>query len=507
MVPSGSKVELTNGSGLVLSDPEGKQVWTSGSISDLSYGFMNDTGNFVIVGSDSRKIWESFNNPADTMLPTQVMDRGGVISSKMSKTNFSTGKFQLRLLPDGNLVLNSLDIFSGDADDAYYMTGTNDASDSTNSGYQYIFNATGYLYILRSNGEIYDVTPRDSLPSGDYYHRATLDSDGVFTQYYYPKKFTGDILWKVIWFVPENICGEDGSSACGLNNVCSLENNRIKCECPPGFTLLDSNIPMGDCKPDFVPSCDGDYGEEQFDFIELPNIDWPKSDYVRMNPSNEEACKSSYLKDCFCAVTVFRDGQCWKKQIPLSNGRKESSVYVKAFLKFRKGNHSLQSYPELLRENKNQRSLILLGSALLSTSAFVIILLTSVIYDGFIRVQQKKSQNPISSSKAVEASLPRITYQELVKATNGFKDELGKGAFGAVYKGVLGTKTITVKKLHSLIQDVQKEFKTEVNTIARTNHKNLVQLLGYCDEGEQRLLIYEYMSNGTLASFLFEKDT
>ncbi|XP_071690311.1 G-type lectin S-receptor-like serine/threonine-protein kinase LECRK3 isoform X2 [Rutidosis leptorrhynchoides] len=502
-VPSGSKVELTGGTGLVLTDPEGKQIWTSGSISNIASGFMNDTGNFVIIGSDSRNIWESFNHPTDTMLPTQVMARGGVISSKMSKTNFSAGKFQLRFQLDGNFVLYTLDIISGSTGNPNYNTGTFNVSSSTNSGYQYIFNATGYMYILKGNGEKYELTPRDSLPSGDYYHRATLDYDGVFAQYYYPKNSDGNQRWEVVWSEPENICKIDGGGACGLNNVCSLEDNRPICECPQGFSLLDSNVPNGDCKPDFAPSCDEDYREEQFDFIELNNIDWPQHDYVHMDPSNEESCKTSCLKDCFCAVAIYRDSQCWRKQIPLSNGRKDSSVIVKAFLKFSNGNHSLQR-PEFSREDKNRRSLILLGSALLSTSVFVIIFLTSVICIGFFRVYKKRSLNPYPSSKAVEATLPRFTYQELVKATDGFKVELGKGAFGAVYKGVIGTKMVAVKKLHSLIQDVQKEFKIEVNTIARTNHKNLVQLLGYCDEGEQRLLIYEYMSNGTLAGFLFE---
>ncbi|KAF5800226.1 putative protein kinase RLK-Pelle-SD-2b family [Helianthus annuus] len=60
-----------------------------------------------------------------------------------------------------------------------------------------------------------------------------------------------------------------------------------------------------------------------------------------------------------------------------------------------------------------------------------------------------------------------------------------------------------MKKLNKAFQDGEKEFQTEVNAIAKTHHKNLVELLGYCDDGDQRLLIYEYMSNGTLAGFLF----
>ncbi|GKD47641.1 G-type lectin S-receptor-like serine/threonine-protein kinase LECRK3, partial [Tanacetum coccineum] len=345
MVVQGSKVELTNGLGLVLSDPQGGQVWSSGSISDLAYGAMNDTGNFMLVGSDSRNKWESFNFPADTILPTQSMPRNGVIKSKMSETNFTDGRFQLRLLEDGNLVLNSIDLLFGSAGDIYYSSDTEDDSNSTNSGDKLILDATGYMYILKRNGERSDLTVRGAIPSGDYYFRATLDFDGVFNQYYYPKNPTGNTSWEVIWFEPEDICGRGGSGACGLNSVCSPNANRPTCRCPQGFSLFDSNDPLGDCKPDFSPSCDEVYSEDQFDFIELRDIDWPGSDFAFMNPSNEEDCKTSCLKDCFCAIAIHRDNKCWKKKLPLSNGKTDFSLNVKAFLKYRKGDRPPQNPP------------------------------------------------------------------------------------------------------------------------------------------------------------------
>ncbi|KAL8262951.1 hypothetical protein R6Q59_024300 [Mikania micrantha] len=504
-VSPGSKVDLVDRRGLVLSDPQGKEVWSSNSISDLAYGYMNDTGNFVIVGRNSPNIWDSFNYPTDTMLPTQVMPRGGVINSKMSQMNFTGGRFQLRMLQDGNLVLNTRDMITGSPDNAYYISGTRDATNSTNSGDRLIFDATGYMYILRRNGERFTIT-EDSPPSGDYYHRATLDSDGVFTQYHYPKNSTEPTSWRVTWFVPEDICKKIDSKACGLNNVCSLEGNRPTCECPKGFSLVDNNTLNGDCKPYFTPSCDENESndvEDVFDFIELTNIDWQRSDFASLNPSNEQNCRTSCLKDCFCAVAIYRDNQCWKKQLPLKDGYKDPAYNVKALLKFRK----IDAPPETGEnksgtDDKSRRSLIFIGSALLGMSMLVIVVLIVVIYVCFFPIQKKKAVN-LPSNSTVETNLHRFTYQELVKATNGFKDELGKGAFGIVYKGVIGTKIVAVKRLEGVLQDGQKEFKNEVNTIARTHHKNLVQLLGYCDDSEQQLLIYEYMSNGTLALFLF----
>lgn len=86
-------------------------------------------------------------------------------------------------------------------------------------------------------------------------------------------------------------------------------------------------------------------------------------------------------------------------------------------------------------------------------------------------------------------------------------EELGRGAFGTVYKGILtssGSKMIVaIKKLEKLAEEGENEFKTKASTIAKTHQKNLVRLLGFCDEKSNRLLVYEFMSNGTLASFLF----
>nr|KJB45568.1 hypothetical protein B456_007G312800 [Gossypium raimondii] len=110
------------------------------------------------------------------------------------------------------------------------------------------------------------------------------------------------------------------------------------------------------------------------------------------------------------------------------------------------------------------------------------------------------------SRRDLETNLQFFTYKDLEHATNGFKEELGRGAFGTVYKGELPSSygdRIAVKKLDKFAQDGEREFKTEVKVIGQTHHKNLVRLIGYCDEAEHRLLVYEFMENGSLSSFLF----
>uniref|UniRef100_A0A2N9EYB9 non-specific serine/threonine protein kinase n=1 Tax=Fagus sylvatica TaxID=28930 RepID=A0A2N9EYB9_FAGSY len=99
----------------------------------------------------------------------------------------------------------------------------------------------------------------------------------------------------------------------------------------------------------------------------------------------------------------------------------------------------------------------------------------------------------------------RRSTQELEKMTDNFKEELGRGSFGIVYKGSIrnGQKFVAVKRLEKLLADREREFQTEMKVIGRTHHKNLICLLGYCHDGPNRLLVYEYMSNGSLADILF----
>uniref|UniRef100_A0A0D9ZF92 non-specific serine/threonine protein kinase n=1 Tax=Oryza glumipatula TaxID=40148 RepID=A0A0D9ZF92_9ORYZ len=104
--------------------------------------------------------------------------------------------------------------------------------------------------------------------------------------------------------------------------------------------------------------------------------------------------------------------------------------------------------------------------------------------------------------------LRSYSFQELDLATNGFGEELGKGAYGMVFKGVVAdtNQDIAVKRLEKMAEDGQREFNREVRVIARTHHRNLLRLLGFCNEGIHRLLVYEYMPNGSLANLLFHSD-
>lgn len=76
---------------------------------------------------------------------------------------------------------------------------------------------------------------------------------------------------------------------------------------------------------------------------------------------------------------------------------------------------------------------------------------------------------------------------------------LGEGGFGCVYKGVLSDgQLVAVKQLKVGASQGEKEFQAEVEIISRVHHRHLVSLVGYCIAGSQRLLVYDYVPNGTL---------
>ncbi|XP_010026580.2 L-type lectin-domain containing receptor kinase IX.1 [Eucalyptus grandis] len=102
----------------------------------------------------------------------------------------------------------------------------------------------------------------------------------------------------------------------------------------------------------------------------------------------------------------------------------------------------------------------------------------------------------------------RFRYTDLVAATNNFNEErkLGEGGFGAVYRGYLVSldAAVAVKRI-SRGSKQGKEFITEVKVISNLRHRNLVQLIGWCHEANELLLVYEYMPNGSLDTHLFGK--
>ncbi|XAR65550.1 Non-specific serine/threonine protein kinase [Bertholletia excelsa] len=146
--------------------------------------------------------------------------------------------------------------------------------------------------------------------------------------------------------------------------------------------------------------------------------------------------------------------------------------------------------------------------------SFVSLILIAVVFLLWRR-NRKKRQTVLSINDIQEEGLTNLgnlrsfTFRELQVATDNFslKNILGAGGFGNVYRGKLGDGTmVAVKRLKDIIGTAgESQFRTELEMISLAVHRNLLRLMGYCAAANERLLVYPYMSNGSVASRLREK--
>ncbi|KAK3439484.1 hypothetical protein EUGRSUZ_C04359 [Eucalyptus grandis] len=262
LAPEGSKVQLTANRGLVLTDSRGRELWSSNlTATCLAYAAMLDTGNFILASASHVKLWDSFSRPTDTILPTQQLDLRAKLNAQYSEMNYSAGRFHFMLGDAGNLAFYATPD-PLDASDTYWRSNT------VGSGFQLIFNQSGQVYLTARNRTILNRITAEPVPTGGYYQRAILEYDGVFRQYIHPKTANSSsgrlIGWsRVSASVPQNLCTsiaqQIGSGACGFNSYCTRGDDlRPRCQCPPGYTLLDSTNEMNGCIQDFAPqNCNG----------------------------------------------------------------------------------------------------------------------------------------------------------------------------------------------------------------------------------------------------------
>ncbi|XP_006339016.1 L-type lectin-domain containing receptor kinase S.4-like [Solanum tuberosum] len=162
----------------------------------------------------------------------------------------------------------------------------------------------------------------------------------------------------------------------------------------------------------------------------------------------------------------------------------------------------LDSLPSLPGPKKKHTRLIIVISIIVFVFALISILIA------FYTIRRFKNADVIEQWE-LEIGPHRYSYHELKKGTRGFKESelLGRGGFGKVYKGVLTNSKaeIAVKRISHESKQGLREFVSEIASIGRLRHRNLVQLLGWCRRRGDLLLVYEFMPNGSLDNFLFDE--
>ncbi|KAI3441037.1 ANK_REP_REGION domain-containing protein [Psidium guajava] len=491
-VSAGATLLFTNDGRLILRSSQGQETSiTSASLSAYSASML-DSGNFALYDPKGSVLWQSFDSPTDTLLPTQRLLAGQQIISSISATNHSTGLFRLKMQNDGNLIqypVNTPDT----APYSYFTSWTGKAGDNVSLN----FNVDGHMFLLNTTGYIiWNITPR-GLPTKSTIFIFRIDTDGLMRMYSYDLNQKGN--WSVVWQSTNDEC--DPKGLCGLNGFCVKNDQQANCQCLPGFDFVEPGNWAAGCERNFTAdTCKTGDSSASYIIQPVDNTLWEDDSYSVVSSTDKDGCKQSCLEDCNCEAALYNGGNCRKQRLPLRYGRILLSDPTSALIKvgMTKPVFADQNKKEMTRRDVLFVSLSLLALGFIMMAISVVIICKNSVWT------YKRIRNKIEAGLAKDSAPRPFTYAELELVTDGFKEQIGRGAFGTVYKGVIGEKEVAVKRLDKYLAEGEREFQTEVEVIGRTHHRNLVRLLGYCLEGTNRLLVYEYMSNGSLANVLFD---
>ncbi|XXG70292.1 hypothetical protein AAC387_Pa06g3082 [Persea americana] len=493
-----SQLKIDQDGNLVILSHFERPIWST-DISSIgtnnTVAELHDTGNLVLRsdGSDSSAvIWESFDNPTHTWLPKARLGRNKVTGETKRLITWKNhddparGMFSFGIDPSGTHQYVSL--WNG-SEVLYGRTGVWNGqyfNGIPEMGSKYLLN---FSFIETENRSYFTYNPLD----GSIVTSIFLDFSGQIKQ---GLLLESSRQWTYIWLRPIDQC--EVYSICGNFGVCS-KNSEPFCSCLNGFQPRsredwNSSNWSGGCTRKTQFECGGNsfINGQKSGFLMIPNMGLPKSSHSLTVRSHKE-CESSCLSSCSCTAYAFDNGcSLWNGDLinlqQLSNGEGRHLYLRLAATELRD-----------LGRKKGGMTGATKGAVVGSASTLTVI--TILLVWRYIRHQQ------ITSLKVVPGSLVSFSYRELQIITKNFSEKLGRGSFGSVFKGSLPDSTsVAVKKLEGLKQG-EKQFRAEVSTIGVIQHINLIRLHGFCSQGMNRMLVYDYMPNSSLDTHLFEKNS
>ncbi|CAL4914937.1 unnamed protein product [Urochloa decumbens] len=441
----GAAVTLQKGGTLVLTDYDGAVVWQAegGDSAGVQYAQLLDTGNLVMKNSSGIVVWQSFDSPTDTLLPTQ---RISAATKLVSTTGLHVpGHYTFHFTDSSILSLiyddaNFHEIYWPDPDNGEYQNNRNRYNSTRFGG----LDDTGNFFSS-------DFANQQALVASDQglgiKRRLTLDPDGNLRIY---SLNSSDGRWSVSWIAMSQPCNIHG--LCGPNGICRYL-PAPTCSCPPGYVMNNPGNWSQGCRLVVDITCTVEQAQP-VKFLRLPGTDFWGSDQQHVDQISERPMEP------FLDVHEASQGVAkW--------------IYFYGFA-----------------------GAIFVLEVFFIASAWCFVLRWEL---GASEIQAVEE-----GYKAIASNFRRYSYKELVKATRKFKDELGRGGSGIVYRGILDDGRAVAVKMLENIRYCEEEFQSELRVIGRINHMNLVRIWGFCSESSHRMLVTEYIENGSLANILFK---
>uniref|UniRef100_A0A0E0IXT2 Receptor-like serine/threonine-protein kinase n=1 Tax=Oryza nivara TaxID=4536 RepID=A0A0E0IXT2_ORYNI len=526
---------------LVLTDYDGEVVWNSTvANATAARARLHDSGNLAIEDASRNILWQSFDHPTDTLLPTQRIVAAGevmVSAGKLLAAGFYSFRFSdyamLSLVYDNHKMPSSIYW-----PNPYYSYWQNNRNIYYNFTREAFFDASGHF--LSSDNATFDAADLGE-DAGVRFRRLTLDTDGNLRLYSLDETAG---TWSVSWMAFVNPCVIHG--VCGANAVC-LYSPAPVCVCVPGYARADPSDWTRGCQPTFNYTNGGGGGGRPpaMKLVALPHTDFWGFDINSSAHLSLHECTARCMSEPSCVVFEYKQGtgECYTKGL-MFNGRTHPAHLGTAYLKVpadldmpelhvhqwqtHGDGHSLAIEEDIAGCSGSSSSEFLLNVSDMSSSSSnnqgksiwfyfygflsaIFVIEVFLIAMGCWIFSNKGVFRPSQVSvleegyRIVTSHFRAYRYSELERGTKKFNNKIGHGGSGIVYKGSLDDERVVAVKVLQDVRQSEDVFQAELSVIGRIYHMNLVRMWGFCSEGTHRILVYEYIENGSLAKVLFDR--
>ncbi|WOH11842.1 hypothetical protein DCAR_0831338 [Daucus carota subsp. sativus] len=527
---------ITNSSGVLAVDKTGQLVlfysenpqviiWSSNislSGANNNSAKLLDTGNLVLFKntfSGKNILWEGFDHPTDTHLPTMKFGwnkktkRDTFFTSWKSPDDPGMGEYSYRFIINGSVP----QLFIYDGSRPYMRMGPwNGITYSGLPEYSVdSVNEVSKVYYIDNEEE---VSTYYTISDPTYITRSVVDDKGIAQRLNWNAELQ---KWKSSWEGPDGNC--DKYATCGAFSTCnSLRVADQGCVCLPGYVNkftgeLSSTSFDGCVRKTRALVCRNGEG-----FKKVSGVKVPDTVNAQLEPSlGIKACRDLCLKNCSCtayaAASITEDVGCLTWYGELVDVRQFSQGGQDLYLRV--------DHHELAEDSKKRILKVLLPVV------FTVVLILGITCwllrkmrkrerinrnlelsngsekDDIAYMERYSDVNASKEAGTTSAEVHCFSSSTIIAATENFSvtNKLGEGGFGTVYKGRMrGGQDIAVKRLSITSKQGLEEFRNEIILIAKLQHRNLVRLLGYCIQ-QENMLIYEYLPNRGLDCFIFGK--
>ncbi|XP_042393178.1 G-type lectin S-receptor-like serine/threonine-protein kinase B120 [Zingiber officinale] len=528
------RLGIADDGNLVVLDGNQNVLWSTGlpplssNSSSTTTVQLLENGNLMVNDSGGVARWESFENPTDTYLPGMRIgldlrtNVNQLLRSWKSEDDPAAGNFSMGVDPR-----RSTQIF--------IWEGTGPGVPRWRSGRWNGQVFTGivdmistYLYGFRLSDFLQEQKMYFYYNANDSLHRYVLKWNGT-VEHLIRQDDTG--VWSRYWEAPTTEC--ETYNKCGRYGSCSDENTPI-CSCLRGFVpAVAEEWKRGNWSSGCVRRrallCESDGSGNQGEddgFWKIERVKLPDSSDWDNNANDEDGCRTACSRNCSCRAFAYVDGigcLAWgvdlvdiqifssggnNMYLRLASSELDRTAKVPTFaiaLIVLAAILTIGCIFYVLLKYRNKISAVLLRSRPAATATVPFDLGND---DGNRKQQVTRSFHILDESKDKQCEeLPVLSFESIITSTSNFSKAnlLGVGGFGPVYKGILpGGQEVAVKRLSRNSGQGHDEFKNEIILIAQLQHRNLVRILGCCIQGEEKILVYEYMPNRSLDVILFD---